>query len=1232
MKSVCLFFLVILMIPGWAHAGEVIPVLQRAMSQSDAPTLGVWVKFHDKGIAQQDLAAALATEEALLSPKTLIRRSRVLDAGQPAVDARDLPLSVQYLTGVAATGAQPRRISRWFNAGSFNATHEQILEISNLPYVQSVDLVAQFRRSSPPVFSDREYELPESDKNAAADRWNLNYGASITAAELINLPPVHDAGLTGEGIVVAVLDAGFSLSHESLQNVPILAQWDFVHDDDSVEWQPGDHEWQNHHGSQVLSTIMAFSEGNLIGTAYGASTILAMTEDTGDETPIEEDNWVAAVEWVESLGADLVTTSLGYYYWYDFSDLDGNTALITRAADMAVGRGMSVFTSAGNERNTAEWGHLTAPADGDSVVAVGAVDFSGTVASFSSPGPTYDGRIKPDVAALGVGNRVAAYFDDHSFMSVSGTSFSAPQVAGVATLMLERIPTLTPMQIREALREGASQSRDPDNDLGWGIIDAVAALSYWGPTITHQPLPHTEDTVGPYEVVTTITDRASLDNSTLFLYWRLDDGLWQREVLTAQGEDQFTGYIPGAGMGGQIDYYLEAGDENNYVITTPHNGSTNPWSFEVGVDNTAPDLFHMALNDQTLGIWPPVLTAEATDEQGMDRVELEFSLNGGAVQGPVLFRQEGPIWELQFPLAPDQISTGDIISYEVRAIDIAGNPNVSISGPHEVRIVDNLGLVLIIDDLESSMDKDASRNLTADFDQWLTEAGYVAEVVDSDLVNGAHLQEADAVFLTCGNNYYPVGSSLLRANLIHFAEGGGKILIEGGELAATCFYEDQYIEFAHSVLRSSEFFGDFVGPMIAAPGHERHAFRTRPNLLPDIMEQDMSPNPNDYGASDVVTPDEHSLLVMPSIYNNSIGGVLLHDNNTGPEAGQIVFMSIDLGYMPENLARPLLENSLAYLLSREAPGNSSLSGTITLAGSADASGVVVQVDDEHSVVTGPSGYFLLDGLHGSTYSITAAIEGYGTGSLTVELAADENLSGLQMVLSPAVYVQLTDAPEMAIPDNNPDGLIREIQVLQPGLVQAINIDINISHSSIGNLVISLTSPSGTTVRLHDNTGGLADDLVGNWPANLIVDGPGNLADFLDESAQGTWQMKVADTGWGATGTWHTWGLNLGVIDAISGVDDGLPSVTRVLGNMPNPFNPRTTVMFDLAREGVAQIAIYNVRGQMVRSLGADVLAAGRHEVVWDGMDSAGRGVGSGVYFFRLKTNGESLVSKMTLVR
>ena len=1232
MNSKSLFLLIALLVPALAHGGEISPRLEQRMSQSGDQSLGVWVQFVDKGLAADDLTTALDAVEAQLSEKTRNRRSRVLGAGQPVADLRDLSVSRQYLNQVEATGAQPRRLSRWFNAGSFNATAQQIREISALPFVKRLDLVAQFRRSTPPVFQEEILDFPESEKSQPDGRYNFHYGASIVGAELINLPPVHDEGFSGDGVLVAILDAGFTLSHESLQHVPVVAQWDFVHDDDNVGWQPGDDDSQQNHGTQVFSTIMGFSESNLIGTAFGASAILAMTEDVSDETPIEEDNWVAAVEWVELLGADLVTTSLGYYYWYEYSDLDGNTALITRAADMAVQRGMSVFTSAGNERNNAEWPHLTAPADGDSVVAVGAVDAAGMVASFSSPGPTYDGRIKPDVSALGVGKRVAAYYDDHSFMSTNGTSFAAPQVAGVATLMLERIPSLTPMQIRQALREGASQSRNPDNDLGWGIIDAVAAINYWGPSVAHTPLGNTENTAGPYEVMCQITDRANLDPGGLFLYWRLDGGLWQRETLTDEGGSQFKGFIPGAIMGGDVDYYLEASDEDGYTITTPHNGSSHPWSFSVGVDTSAPDLFLFTLTDKTPALWPPVLVAEVQDDQGIESVELMFSRNGGAMQGPFSMLEMDENWQIQFPLGQEEISVGDVITYEVSATDIAAIPNIKTSGPHEVWILENLGQVLIVDDLESAKDEGGTRNLTADFDQWLTAAGYVVEVIDAGDVNGVILDSADAVFLTTGNNYYPVGESVMRSSLIAFADDGGKILVEGGELAAICFYESQYPEFIASVLHADEFLGDYLGPMVAGAGQDRHSFLTRPNILPDVIEQDMSPNPNDYGASDVVTPDEGSMMVMPSIYDNGIGGVLLHDNNTGAEAGQIVFMTFDLGYMPEATTRLLLENSMNYLLGREAPGNSSLSGTVTLVGSSDASGVVVSCDNQHSTVTGPDGSFLLDGLHGSTYTLEATRQGYTTASLTVELAAGQNLSGLDLTLAPGVIVALTDTPEMSIPDNNPDGLVRELVVQEAGSVQDINLDINISHPSIGHLEISLTSPAGTTVRLHDHTGGIADDLVGNWPDNLIVDGPGELSDFLSEEAQGAWQMKVADTGWGAMGTWHTWGLNLAVAGAVSGVDDGLPLVTRFVGNIPNPFNPRTTVMFDLAREGAAEIAIYNVRGRMVRSFGAEILPAGRHEVVWDGMDATGRSVSSGVYFFRLETQGESLVGKMTLVR
>jgi subtilisin-like proprotein convertase family protein len=1209
MKIRCTITLLLLVIPLAAQAGSVTDRLNEFLADESQPVVGVWVRFTDKDLQGETRQTALIRESQRLSTRTLDRRSRAARPGQDVVDERDLPLAESYLSQVLSTGAELRRQSRWFNAASFNATESQIRQIARLACVQQIDLVARFRRALPGTDSEEaSSELPV--EKAQADSDELNYGGTQGAADLINLPPVHARGLSGQGVIVAVLDAGFVLTHESFQHLPILDQWDFVHDDGNVQWEPGDHEWQDHHGTQVLSTLAGFSDGHLIGTAFGSSVILAMTEDTGDETIVEEDNWVAAVEWVEAGGADLITSSLGYYYWYEYADLDGDTALVTRAADMAVGRGMGVFTSAGNERNNEDWPYLTAPADGDSVVAVGAVDLAGNVAGFSSPGPTYDGRIKPDVAALGVSNH------------------------GIAALMLERIPILTPMQIREALRATASQGGRPDNDMGWGIIDASAAIAYWGPSIDHIPLVDTENDTGPYLINALITDRSDLDEGSLFLYWRVDGGSWNPVALAPLGGGLYQAPIPGAAGGGLIEYYLEAGDVDGYLITAPYAGPAQPWSFTVGIDITAPSLFHPTLTDQTLTIWPPLVFARASDNQGIDRVEVTFQINGGAVQGPVNLVPGADAWELDFPLAAGQLSEGDILTYQVTAVDLAASPNTAISGPHEVRILSTLGHVVIIDDLPSASEpapKDAL-NLTASFDQWLSDAGWTTEIVSAGAVSGTQLAGADAVFLTSGNNPYPLGDSAMRSLLIAYAEGGGKILVEGGEAAQACFHENQYLDFATSVLRSAEFWGDIIGPLNVATDLVEHPFMYRPNILPEVISQDMSPNPYDYFSSDIVLPDQDSFVVLTSSFNSDVGGVLLHDDNTGPEGGQIVYITLDLGYMPEPQARPLVINCLTYLTGREAPGNASIAGTVSLTDSGDASGVRVEFDPDHFVVTGPDGAFVFEGFHGGTHTLTASLEGYSSESLTFELGADEALTGLALELQPALQVELVDTPEIPIPDNDDTGLTRTMQVDATGQVQAISIDVDIEHPSIGHLVIRLTSPSGTTMTLHDNSGGIADDLVGNWPATLVVDGPGSLDDFLGEPANGAWQLQVADTGWGALGTWHSWGLNLTVTQSPSAVGDVIPRQTRILGNRPNPFNPRTTVMFEMGRESTVELAIFDLRGARVRTLETRRLAAGKHEISWDGRDDQDRQVVSGIYFFRMQTENESLVRKMTLVK
>jgi len=338
------------------------PLLERAladpagaMRQADG-TYAVWVYFTDKGLGANELGAALDAVEASLPERTLRRRAKMTEPGQRLVDGRDLPVAPAYIAAVENEGAGARRQSRWLNAASFDATRDQINAIATLPFVTRIDLVARFRRPTPPLTEDEQElsrEALEKSRLEAEDRWSLNYGPSLDGLEQINVPPVHEMGITGDGVVIGMLDSGFKTTHTALSDIPVIARYDFVNDDEIVENEPGDPSNQHNHGTKTLSTIMGFEDGELVAPAFGATAILAKTEDVSQEIPIEEDNWVAGLEWVESLGADIVSSSLGYYDWYEFADMDGNTAVTTIAADLAVGRGLCVVNSAGNERG---WG------------------------------------------------------------------------------------------------------------------------------------------------------------------------------------------------------------------------------------------------------------------------------------------------------------------------------------------------------------------------------------------------------------------------------------------------------------------------------------------------------------------------------------------------------------------------------------------------------------------------------------------------------------------------------------------------------------------------------------------------------------------------------------------------------------------------------------------------------------------------------------------------------------
>lgn len=408
-------------------------------------------------------------------------------------------VDAEYVRQIEATGVAVGSRSRWFNAVTVRVTPAQERQLRALPFVRETRPVGRWRRIHPPDTS----EPPPAAAPKPSYEW-ADYGASFDQLSAIGVTFLHDQALRGQGVKIAVLDAGFNYRHHrAFAGLRVVAERDFVNGDGYVsdeddEPTTGDEgvSDQNHHGARVLSVLGGELTGRLIGVAPEAEYILAKTEDVATELAVEERRWIAGLEWADSLGADIVSTSVGYTVFddgtgYTYDDLDGHTALTTRAAELAVERGIVVVAAAGNEGSD-PWHHVTVPADGEGVLSVGAVDgwrggdlSSIRLAGFSSRGPTADGRIKPDVVAPGVGIFVVdgqASVDGEAFSRdeyewVRGTSFAAPLVSGVCALLKQMNPAWTPAEISDALRQSARDvgPAGADTLFGWGLVDAAAA-------------------------------------------------------------------------------------------------------------------------------------------------------------------------------------------------------------------------------------------------------------------------------------------------------------------------------------------------------------------------------------------------------------------------------------------------------------------------------------------------------------------------------------------------------------------------------------------------------------------------------------------------------------------------------------------------------------------------------------------------------------------------------------
>ncbi len=432
-----------------------------------------WVEFIDKS----GTPYRLDQPAAYLSARAIERRQKQ----GIAIDSSDLPVNPSYLAAVSSAGAIVRHSSKWLNGATIEAPDAPTLaRVQALPFVRSTrkNGLSTHHNEHPRPSKFAWHGLQEGAPRQSAD--SGQYGAGWEQLSLHKGEWLHNRGFRGEGVWIAVFDAGFievdRLScFDSLRRGNRIADtWDFV------DLTPNPYGFDAH-GTYVMGCLAAWWPGRLVGTAPGATYLLYRTENNigGSENQIEEDNWVAAAERADSAGADVFNTSLAYSTFDDasmdhtYSDMDGQTARITRGADFAASKGILVVASAGNYGNSA-WKYIAAPADGDSVLAVGAVARNRNRVAFSSQGPTSDGRIKPNVMAVGSG-AASCDLTGQDVAYVSGTSFSGPIMAGLAACLWQSRPNARSMQVFKALEISGDRSAAPDTFFGHGIPDVSRA-------------------------------------------------------------------------------------------------------------------------------------------------------------------------------------------------------------------------------------------------------------------------------------------------------------------------------------------------------------------------------------------------------------------------------------------------------------------------------------------------------------------------------------------------------------------------------------------------------------------------------------------------------------------------------------------------------------------------------------------------------------------------------------
>ncbi len=669
----------------------------------------------------------------------------------------------------------------------------------------------------------------------------------------------------------------------------------------------------------------------------------------------------------------------------------------------------------------------------------------------------------------------------------------------------------------------------------------------------HVALGDSEDLTGPYPVVTNITHTSPISApDAVKLFYRFDDaGAYVEVIMNPTGNfDEWAADIPGPGYNTMVEYYLTVVDDADISGSAPTTAPADVFSFVLGPDAEFPVITHTPMRDQPLLTWPASVDAMITDNGSIASATVSYTLNGTPQADLTLVDLGGDMFSVEFPEVAGSLGIGDVFEYSITAVDGSSQTNTTVDGPHSFMIIDALGVVLILDDdsapkwdIKYSKTKDPmpphirSDNLkglsAANMATILTDAGWVVIEEDPLTSDPGTWGGYSFIISSSGASIQPVADAAYRAALEAYVAGGGKLLSEGGELAYDAISSPGYPSFAANVIHGFDWDGDDSGPLLVVSGREFHPIMSMPHSVAGTLALSYT----GYGDQDSYKATLDAYVVMGTSDEPGNAGIMVHDDNANPASAQIVHYSFNFAVITDPAEGvKLLENTALFLTATESPGTSSMSGEVAVLG-ASPGGVLIEASPGgYSTLSNPDGTWMIENMYGNSYTVTATLAGYGTSPQFVVLAEGEYATGINFGMAPRVDLSFCDAPALSIPDSDPSGVSTQVLVTEGDIMVDVNVDIDIKHTWIGDLIVELSSPEGTTVRLHSRSGGSANDILTNYDLVTQPSGPGALSDFDGENPIGLWTLFVSDNVGGDTGIINEWCLNVTVTDFVVAVE------------------------------------------------------------------------------------------------